>query len=531
MSTAVITRPNRVLDVGLAVAVVALGIGAYAASGSPKAAAATPRTTAVARGVVSTSVQASGNVQAGQSYSVGFQTGGQVIDINAKVGDVVTKGQELAHLDPTMDTASLASAQAGLVSAQAHLAQVEQVLTPAQRVQAAASLTSAQAQVDSAKSGVDAAQNTAAIDATQAQQAVDDARSKLDDDTAANASATVISQDQSALTQAQNALANGTNKDQQSITAAQNQLTQATDQLNATVATNAASQQLQPSDLAAAQATLAQAQAQAMSAEQTMGWTTLQAPADGVVTAVNGVVGQTVSGGGVSATAGSTTSGASSGSTSTSSSSASSSSSSTSSAFMTITNVDALSVKAGFAETDATKLQVGQPAAVSFSALPSVQAAGMVTSVDLSSTLVSNVVTYFATVTLTRVPAGVKPGMTASVTVTINRREGVLNVPSAAVRGTGSAGTVTVVSGKVETTKTVGVGLRGDTTTEITSGLNVGDTVVLPSSTLNGVSSQLGATRVGGALTGGGLGGGVGGGVGGGGVRTGVGTGGARGGG
>ena len=37
---------------------------------------------------------------------------------------------------------------------------------------------------------------------------------------------------------------------------------------------------------------------------------------------------------------------------------------------MTITNIDALSVKAGFAETDATKLKVGQPAAVSFSALP-----------------------------------------------------------------------------------------------------------------------------------------------------------------
>jgi membrane fusion protein, macrolide-specific efflux system len=253
-----------------------------------------------------------------------------------------------------------------------------------------------------------------------------------------------------------------------------------------------------------------------------MGWTTLQAPADGVVTAVNGVVGQTVSGGGVSATAGSTTSGASSASTS-----SSSSSSSSSSPFMTITNVDALSVKAGFAETDATKLQAGQPAAISFSALPSVQAAGTVTSVDLSSTLVSNVVTYFATVTLTKVPAGVKPGMTASVTVTVNRREGVVNLTSAAVRGTGSTGTVTVVSGKVQTTKTVGVGLRGDTTTEITSGLNLGETVVLPSSTLSGVSSQLGASsRLGGALTGG-----LGGAGGAGGVRVGGGTGGARGGG
>jgi hypothetical protein len=185
---------------------------------------------------------------------------------------------------------------------------------------------------------------------------------------------------------------------------------------------------------------------------------------------------------------------------------------------MTITNIDALSVKAGFAETDATKLQAGQPAVVSFSALPNVQAAGVVTSVDLSSTLVSNVVTYFATVTLTYPPAGVKPGMTASVTVTVNRREGVLNLPSAAVRAGGSTGTVTVMSGKVQTTKTVGVGLVGDTTTEITSGLNAGDTVVLPSSTLSGVSSQLGTgtgTGAGRGFGGAGLTGGLGGGTGG----------------
>ena len=47
------------------------------------------------------------------TYSVGFQTGGQVLDIVAQVGDHVTKGQALAHLDPTMDAASLNSAQLG----------------------------------------------------------------------------------------------------------------------------------------------------------------------------------------------------------------------------------------------------------------------------------------------------------------------------------------------------------------------------------------------------------------------------------
>jgi hypothetical protein len=109
-------------------------------------------------------------------------------------------------------------------------------------------------------------------------------------------------------------------------------------------------------------------------------------------------------------------------------------------------------------------------------------------------TQVSNVVTYFATVDLTKVPAGVKPGMTASVTIVVDKAEGVLNLPSAAVRGTGSTGTVTEVNGKAQTTKVVGLGLRGDTTTEITNGLNAGDTVVVSSGTVSGVANQLGGT-------------------------------------
>ena len=199
---------------------------------------------------------------------------------------------------------------------------------------------------------------------------------------------------------------------------------------------------------------------------------------------------------------------------------------------MTITNVNTLTVKAGFAETDATKLAVGQPATVSFNALPNVQAAGVVTEVDTNSTLVSNVVTYYALVTLNSVPPSVKPGMTASVTVIIDKRDGVLNVTSAAVRGSGNTGTVTVLNGKQQSTVPVGIGLRGDTNTEITSGLTAGQTLVLPNATVSGAASQLGSGT--GRFGTGGLGGlgggfgGAGGGVGGAGGRGG--GGGARGG-
>lgn len=523
-TTTIGTRPNRVLDAVLAIVLVVAGVSAYFVAGAPKAPAATVRTTTVTRGAVLSSVQASGNVQTAAAFSVGFQTGGTVTGIDVKVGQTVVKGQTLANLDPTIAAATLASASAGVTAAQARLAQVEQVQTPTQQAQAAAAAISAQQQVVSAQSNLTAAQSTASLDATQLQQAILDAQTKLNSDQTAPASATQISQDQTALTQAQNAQASGLDKDQQSVTQAQNQLAAAQDSLNATHATNAASAQLQPADLTAAQASLTQAQAQYASALQTMSWTTLQAPTSGVVTAISGAVGQTVSGGGISASQGSTTAGSSS-TTGGTSSTSTSTSSGTSTAFLTITDLGSLTVKAGFAETDAAKLKVGQPAVISFSALPNAQAAGVVTEVDANSTLVSNVVTYYATVQITKVPTGVKPGMTASVTVTINRRDGVLTLPSAAVRGTGSTGTVTVENGKQQSTVTVGVGLRGDTLTEITSGLTAGQTVVLPSSTVSGVSSQVGSGTAGRFVAGGAGGlGGTGTGTGAGGARSGTGA-------
>ncbi len=52
---------------------------------------------------------------------------------------------------------------------------------------------------------------------------------------------------------------------------------------------------------------------------------------------------------------------------------------------------------------------------------------------------------------------------------------------------------MTVLNGKQQSTIAVGVGLRGDTNTEITSGLTAGQTLVLPNATVSGAASQLGS--------------------------------------
>ena len=116
-------------------------------------------------------------------------------------------------------------------------------------------------------------------------------------------------------------------------------------------------------------------------AQKTLAETILTSPASGTIATVGGSVGDTVAGGGASgarrrlrrARPGSG-SASGTGAGSASSSTSSSSSSSSSSGFITLTNLDTLQVTAGFSESDAVKVKVGQPAAVTFAALPTVTA-------------------------------------------------------------------------------------------------------------------------------------------------------------
>jgi macrolide-specific efflux system membrane fusion protein len=232
--------------------------------------------------------------------------------------------------------------------------------------------------------------------------------------------------------------------------------------------------------VAQAKAALNQAALNVSDAQKSLDATTLKAPAAGTITAVNFTVGQTVSGGGNSPS-----------SSSSSSSSANSSSSSTSSrAFATLLDLDHMVVKVGFPEADAGKVAAGQPVSLTIDSLPGERLTGTVSSIDTVSTVVSNVVTYNAVVAFDSVPAGVKPGMTANVSVISASRSNVVSVPSAAISTAGGVSTVKVRINGVDETRTVVTGLKGDGTTEITSGLEAGEQVVMSVGVVSGTGSS-----------------------------------------
>ncbi len=151
--------------------------------------------------------------------------------------------------------------------------------------------------------------------------------------------------------------------------------------------------------------------------------------------------------------------------------------------FVQIANLGDLQVKAGFSEADATRIEAGQPAMITWSALTGAEATGTVLAVDPSATTSNNVVTYGVTTSIGTLPVGARPGQSVSVTVTTGTASNATYVNAAAVTRTGSRYTVTVVGADGTTeTRTVKVGLQGDDTYQITEGLSPGEKVSLPES-------------------------------------------------
>jgi macrolide-specific efflux system membrane fusion protein len=174
-------------------------------------------------------------------------------------------------------------------------------------------------------------------------------------------------------------------------------------------------------------------------------------------------------------------------------------------------------------ESDLANVAVGQPAAITISALGA-DVTGKVSSISPVATSSNNdgssVVSYPVTVTLDSVPPKARSGMTANVTITIASATNVLTVPAAALRGTeGDYRVLTLDANGQPVSTPVTVGLVTNTTAEIKSGIDAGTAVVTGTS-----ASRTGTTSGSGGFGGFGVSGGGGGGPvfkdGGGGIRT-----------
>lgn len=198
-------------------------------------------------------------------------------------------------------------------------------------------------------------------------------------------------------------------------------------------------------------------------AKKNLELSTLLAPAAGTIASMSGKIG-TSPGGNASSGSGASTS------------------TSSSTTFMVITDLSVLEVKAGFSEADAAKVKVDQGVTVTLDALAGKVLGGKVRAIDTVSTLVSNVVTYYVYATVVGIDPAVKPGMTSSLSVVVDKAEDVVTLPSSALTARGNAATVKVQTGptpKDVEVRNITLGLKGDTLIEIKTGLVAGDKVIV----------------------------------------------------
>jgi macrolide-specific efflux system membrane fusion protein len=258
--------------------------------------------------------------------------------------------------------------------------------------------------------------------------------------------------------------------------------------------------------LARAKADKEQADQNLEGAQSDLAATTLKAPIAGTITAINGTVGSVAGGSGSS----SGTSGTGTGTTGQGSTGTTSSTTASSGGFADISDLKSLQVVAAFPEADAIKIKANQSATVTLNAEPGTNFAATLTSVSPTPTTTNGVVSYSATFALTKLPAGARIGQTANVSVQTAKATNVLYVPSTAIVTSGTTYTVTMADGAG--TKEVQIGVRGDSFTQVTSGLNEGDRVELIQGTVGGgTGTGAGQGRTGQFPTGQFPGGGVGG--------------------
>ena len=197
--------------------------------------------------------------------------------------------------------------------------------------------------------------------------------------------------------------------------------------------------------IAIAEAQLAQAQISLARAEHTLANTTLTAPYDGVITAVNVSIGEQASG-----------------------------------VVVEMVAPDSLELVLDVDEVDISNIIIGQAAEVSLEAWPESMIEATVVSIAPRNTAVqgSGLVTYDVYLALGETDLPVRVGMTANANLITAQRSDILLVPNRAITPDRPAGKyyVTLVNGEVVE---VTIGLRDENNTQITSGLIEGDELLI----------------------------------------------------
>jgi len=133
-------------------------------------------------------------------------------------------------------------------------------------------------------------------------------------------------------------------------------------------------------------------------------------------------------------------------------------------------------------EIDIAMVQLGQEANIILDALPDEEVKGSVAFISPVGTTLIGVISYDTTITLENPVAELRDGMSATAEIIIERRDDVLLIPNRAIRGTLENPMVVVLVDEQVEEREITLGLTDGINTEVLSGLEEGEKVILPTS-------------------------------------------------
>jgi RND family efflux transporter MFP subunit len=468
------SRNWKRLGILLIVMAVAAG-GVFYVTGRNRAAApsttqttSTTTTAQVVRGNLTITADGTGNLIAGDEADEAFATGGELTELDVAAGDKVEAGDVLAKVDDADAQATLISAELQLLKAQLDLASANTNLAAVQAGPSDADLIAAKAALAEAKDAyTDLVNGPDATTIEKLQMSLDQAKNSLYSSQLARAAAGGETYGQ--LEQARMALANAeisVRRAELDLAEAKAPATdtellaaqQALDDLRATSSdTNVATADAQVKE---AELTLKQAELNLAAAQTAVDDTTVVASISGTVMSVSAKVGDKVG----------------------------------SSSMITIADLDHPKLQFYVEEDDLSNIAVGKTVNIVFSALPDLTFTGQVVSIDPALVSVSNTtaVEAEASIELTDKTLTLLSGMNADVEVIAGQAKDALLIPVGALHETPDGKyTVTVVNSDGQTElRTVQVGLQDAVYAEITSGLEVGETVTTSGTTTSTTSGS-----------------------------------------
>ena len=305
-----------------------------------------------------------------------------------------------------------------------------------------------QAELDALKLSISTARantNTAISSLTTAEQNI--STQKVTNQTSLDSAQATVNSAESALNLSQESLAatqalinSKINTAENSVKSAEGALKQAQDQLALKTAKPSYS------EISLYTAQVQEARASVSLIESQISDSILTAPQSGIITEINGEVGETIT---------------------------------SAVNFISIIASENFEIKANISEVDIAKVKIDDEVEITFDALgPDKKFTGSITEIDPAQTEISGVIYYKTTTIFTGNSVIIKPGMTANLDIITAQKDNAIIIPFQALKEKDEQKYVQVLEDKVLRDVFVEVGLRGDINIEVLSGLIGGEDVV-----------------------------------------------------